>query len=320
MFGRRQTANDAPNFAPPDGSIGGVYAAAVTPHRIEGHEADYGAMLELVDHLAQGGANGICLLGATGEFLHVKQAERIRLVHLAVKRSRVPILAGVSHSTLDGAIELGDEAVGSGAQGLLLMPPHFYRYGPAEITEFYLRFADQVQGGVPLLLYNIPQFSNGIPIDCARELLLSGAYAGIKDSSGDQDYLDALLALKAKHDFTLMIGSDRLLVKGIRAGASGVVSGVASALPELISQLYACVKVNDADGTAYWEQKLNEFIVWIERFPAPVGIKVATAVRGLKVGPPSVPLAPANALLLKDFEIWLQGWLPGTLRPALKAS
>ncbi len=276
-------------------------------------------MLELVDHLAQAGCDGICLLGSTGEFLHIKPAERIRLIHLAVKRSRVPILAGVSHSTLDGAIELADEAVISGARGLLLMPPYFFRYAPPEITEFYLRFADSVDNSVPLLLYHIPQFSNGVPIECARELLSSGLYAGIKDSSGDPDYFDALVALKAEHDFILMCGNDRLLARAVRAGANGVVSGVACAVPELIVQLYSALKRDDPAEIARWQPRLDEFIDWIERFPAPIGVKTATALRGRTCGPPSVPLSRERAAQLEEFQTWFRAWLPSVARTVAKA-
>lgn len=315
MFGRRSTSNEQAQA----GSIGGVYAAAVTPHRREGYEADYGAMLELVDHLAQAGVDGICLLGSTGEFLHIKPAERIRLVHLAVKRSRVPILAGVSHSTLDGAIELADEAVISGAQGLLLMPPYFFRYEAPEITEFYRRFADSVDNSIPLLLYNIPQFSNGVPLECARELLTSGLYAGIKDSSGDQKYFDALAALKAEHDFVLMCGNDRLMAHAVHSGANGAVSGVACAVPEVVVQFYRALKLGDVEKTAHWQRKLDEFIGWIDRFPAPLGVKTATAVRGRTCGPPSVPLAPENSALLEEFQTWFRGWLPSVAPSSVKA-
>src|SRR5260370_38991980 len=120
-----------------------VQPAAVTPQR-KGGEADVAAMLELVDFLAAAGVNGIALLGSTGEFLHLTFDDRVRLVQLAVKRSRVPVLVGVGHSTLDGAIELGREAVSAGAAGLLLMPPYFFRYSQEDIHEFYLQFAATV--------------------------------------------------------------------------------------------------------------------------------------------------------------------------------
>ena len=52
----------------------------------------------------------------------------------------MPLLAGVGHSSLDGAVELGREAVGSGAAGLLLMPPYFFRYNQDDIREIVEMF------------------------------------------------------------------------------------------------------------------------------------------------------------------------------------
>src|SRR5258708_38798235 len=111
----------------PDTPIAGIYVAAVTPQR-KGGEADVAAMLELVDFLAAAGVNGIALLGSTGKFLHLTFDDRVRLVQLAVKRSRVPVLVGVGRSTLDGAIALCRDAVSSAAAGLLLVAPYFFPY------------------------------------------------------------------------------------------------------------------------------------------------------------------------------------------------
>src|SRR5207244_3224539 len=138
----------------PNTPITGIYVAAVTPQR-KSYEADVGAMLELVDFLAAAGVNGIALLGSTGEFLHLAFEDRVRLVQLAVKRSRVPVLVGVGHSTLDGAVGLGREAMKAGAAGLLLMPPYFFRYNQEDIQEFYVQFAGVLGGGARIFLYNI---------------------------------------------------------------------------------------------------------------------------------------------------------------------
>src|SRR5437868_8327922 len=143
-----------------DHSITGVYVAAITPHRKGSDEADLAGMLELVDFLAAAGVNGIAMLGSTGEFLHLTSDGRIRLVQLAVKRSRVPVLVGIGHPTLDGAVVLGREAVSAGAAGLLLMPPYFYRYSQEDIREFYLQFAAILGQTARIFLYNIPFFTN----------------------------------------------------------------------------------------------------------------------------------------------------------------
>lgn len=293
----------------------GVFAAAVTPHRLEGHEADIGAMLELVDFLARSGVQGTVVLGSTGEFPHVKLSERARLVQFAVKRSRVPIMAGISHSTLDGTLELASEAVTSGAAALLLMPPYFFRYDQSDVAEFYRRFAREIgRTDVPMLLYNIPQFTSGIAFETVRELIDSGRYAGIKDSSGDWEYFQQLAALRAQRDFVLFVGSDGIFPQARQAGASGVVSGCACAIPELLVKLDAAILAGDQERTTMLTGLLNEFISWTGRFPTPVAIKVATAVRGLKVGPLAVPLAPEKCQALEEFQSWFKSWFPAILK------
>src|SRR5271156_4719661 len=111
----------------------GVYAALATPRRRESIEADTAALLDYLDVIVRAGVNGLVLFGSTGEFVHFDTTERMRVCSLAIKRSRAPVLVNVSHSTLDGALLLAESACGSGASGLMLMPPYFYRYNDHQI-------------------------------------------------------------------------------------------------------------------------------------------------------------------------------------------
>src|ERR1035438_4908230 len=139
----------------------------------------------MVDFLAAAGVDGICLFGSTGEFINYSFAERQRLLSLAAKRSRVPLIAGVSHSTLSGALQLADDAISAGADALMLMPPYFFRYGQGEVEQFFRTFARETNDAVPILLYNNPAVSTGIGISALRRLFETGRFAGIKDSSAD---------------------------------------------------------------------------------------------------------------------------------------
>ncbi|MGD0364596.1 MAG: dihydrodipicolinate synthase family protein [Bryobacteraceae bacterium] len=286
----------------------GVIAAAVTPHGKRGDEPDIGATLELIDFLCAAGVHGIALLGSTGEFVNLNSDDRVRLVYLAVKRSRVPVLAGVAHSTLDGALALGREACAAGAAGLLLMPPYFFRYGQPEIREFYLKFAE-LNHGVPIYLYNIPAFTSEITSETAIQLLATGRFAGIKDSSGGWDNFQALNRYKRQHPYTLLVGHDGIYAPARRAGADGVVSGVACAVPELLLALERAVMARDDAETARLDQRLHEFLERLGRFPTPVAIKAALAVRGIKTGALPVPLAPATQTALEEFREWFRAWL-----------
>lgn len=297
----------------------GVFASAVTPRRAGSSDADFSGMLELLDFLAAAGLQGVCLFGATGEFFDYDFSERQRMVYLGVKRSRVPVIAGVSHSTLAGAIQLADEAIHSGADGLVLMPPFFFRYSQREIQEFYLQFADATGDAVPILLHNLPHFTSKLEIETVRALLTTGRFAGIKDSSGDWEYFEHLVALKRNHPFALFSAGDRIAESALRAGADGIISGSACAVPELLAGLARAVSVNDEAQAGMLNARLIEFIEWVERFPFPVVIKRAVELRGQKAGPPLIPLAAESLQELAEFSRWFATWLPLTRKAAAHA-
>src|ERR1022692_871588 len=152
-------------------NFGAIHVAAITPHREVGYQSDLGATLELVDFLGSAGVHGIALLGSTGEFANLSLEDRANLVKLAVKRSKVPILAGVTHCTLDGTVTLANQAAEAGAAAILVMPPYFFSYAQTEVREFYLRLSDRMAGAIPILLYNIPFFTTAISMETACELL-----------------------------------------------------------------------------------------------------------------------------------------------------
>lgn len=290
----------------------GVNAAAITPRAADG-ALDLGAALDVVDYLCRAGVNGIALLGATGEFVHLSPDERARLMYMAVKRSRVPVLAGVSHSRLDAAVELAREAWSAGAAGLLVMPPYFYRYRQSEIREFYTRFAAEMPRDAALYIYNLPAFTNVIEPDTAADLLGSGLFAGIKDSSGDAGYFERLRGVGE-----FLVGDDGVYPRVRASGAHGVVSGAACAIPELMVALDRAITTQSA-AAGHLEAYLWEFNGRVDRFPAPVAIRQAVAARGLNVGPLAVPLSAGERRKLDEFAEWFRGWLPRVNREASNA-
>jgi dihydrodipicolinate synthase/N-acetylneuraminate lyase len=299
--------------APRHLELAGVFASAITPRRTDSQDPDFSGLLELLDFLADGGVKGICLFGATGEFLNYSFSERQRLVYLAGKRSRVPLMVGVSHSTLAGSVQLADEAIASGADALILMPPHFYPYSQREIEEFYLQLARETGDAVPILLHNLPECTSELEIDTVRRLIDTGRFSGIKDSSGDWEYFNQLLALKRERPFALFGGADHIAGRALSAGADGAISASACAIPELLVAL--ALAVSSGDQIAL-NTRLQEFVEWVNRFPFPVAIKRAVELRGQKSAPPLTPLAPASTQALKEFSTWFSAWLPTAKKAA----
>lgn len=288
----------------------GVYAAAVTPRRPSGRELDLGASLELVDYLGATGVRGIVLLGATGEFPHLELEERMRLASLATRRSRVPVIVNITHSTLAGSIALAEEAAGAGVAALMLMPPYFYRYDQPEVIQFYTEFADSLRARIPVLLYNIPVFTNPIEPGTAIELLASGRFAGIKDSSGSLEYFAQLKDVCGRQNLPFIVGHDGVFARARSEGAHGVISGVSCVVPELLLALETAASSGDHARRDRLDVRLQEFLGRIDRFPGSTAIREALAVRGITVGPQANPLGPEAARQLAEFREWFQAWLP----------
>jgi 4-hydroxy-tetrahydrodipicolinate synthase len=290
-----------------------VFAAVITPRRAGEIEADLAGLFDLLDFVAARGSGGIALYGSTGEFVHYSLDERARVAGLCVKRSRVPVLVNVSHSTFEGTVFLAEAAADAGASGLLVMPPYYYRYDQEEIEAYYMAVGGAAAKLGPLYLYNIPVFSSPIRATTSVRLLQTGMFAGIKDSSGDPTDFETLSNARTKHPFELFTGSDRIYRQALRAGAAGIVSGVACAVPELIVAIDAAATRADEAKVDALNAHLQEFIDWIDPLPAPVGIRDAAAARGLKPGPHATPLGETALKHLFDFREWFTGWLPRVL-------
>lgn len=293
-------------------SFNGVWIAAVAPRRSNGHEIDLSAALDVIDFAETTPAQGISIMGSTGEFVHYDFEDRQRYLQFVLKRLRKPALPSVAHANIDGSLRLAEIAMDHGAAGVLVMPPYYFRYDAEAIRRFYLEFADQMEDSAPIFLYNIPFFSSPLPVELAEELLGTGRFAGIKDSSGDPAYYQRLLAFRqaSGKPFTMIIGNDVAFTAGRQAGADGVISGVACAIPELICGIEAALRAKDAAQVARLEARLQECLGWLNKYPVPTALKRALKLRGLAMGPDALPMGNSFA----PFDAWFPGFLAAIQR------
>lgn len=301
-------------------SISGVHAAVITPRRAGEVEIDLAAMLDLVDFAASSGAQGVVLFASAGEFVHFTPEERSRYIALAAKRSRVPVIANVSHSTLDAAVAMAEEAAGAGVAAVLIMPAYFYRYPPESVETFCLRFAEQAAKWAPVILHNAPSFTDPIAPEAARRLLATGLFAGINDSSGELAYIEDLLRFSETNPIAVLVGADRIFTAARRAGARGGVSGAAAAAPELMVALDRAIRAGRSAEADRLDARLQEFIDMVRQFPAPFAVREACAVRGFQAGPPAVPPGPELARRCNEFREWFRAWLPAVQKECEEAA
>lgn len=167
------------------GDKGKFYVAALTPCD-KNLKFDDGVYRDMMAYFKDQGADGVVVLGTTGEYPSFAMAERKKVAETALKhKNGLLIIVSPGTPNFPETIELSQHAAANGADGLLIIPPFYYKRPPLEgLTKYFSLIFDQVK--IPISLYHIPGTS-AVPI--TLELLHSleryPNLAGIKDSTGD---------------------------------------------------------------------------------------------------------------------------------------
>jgi 4-hydroxy-tetrahydrodipicolinate synthase len=292
--------------------IAGLFAAVPTPVHDDGR-IDDAAFERVVDLVVEAGVSGICIAGATGEYPHFESADRKALIRRAA--ARLPpgrsLLVGIGAPSMRLAIELGEAAMKAGTRAVLLPMPMFFRYEQQDLKAYCASVSRALRA--PCLLYNLPNFTNGLERSTIVNLLRTEAHiVGIKDSSGDATNLSALAGERGSEPWSLLVGDDRLLLAGLRTGWDGAISGVAGFCPELLVAIHRSASSNQMNEAARLQGLLEELTSRLMIFPAPWGIRIGLAARGYPTGPLPLPVTPDRQQQIADFTAWLQEWLVST--------
>jgi dihydrodipicolinate synthase/N-acetylneuraminate lyase len=294
------------------GTIAGLFPAVVTPIDANGR-IDFSTLDRLIDFLVEAGASGVCLAGATGEYPHFETADRKAVIRRAAKRLPADraLLVGIGGPSMRHTIELGEAAFESGSRAVLLPMPMFFRYEQQDLAAFCAHVSRALRA--PCLLYNLPDFTNGLAPETVLDLLRQEEFiAGIKDSSGQVENLGTFAEARGGQPWTLLVGDDRALRRGLEAGWDGSISGVAGFCPELLIGLYRSFVEGRLDDAARLERLLDELISQMSPFPTPWGIRIGLAARGLDTGPLPLPLTAVRHQQIAAFREWLPAWLVST--------
>src|SRR5579871_3313602 len=208
----------------------GCYVATLTPFDAI-DRLDEGVVRAHTQWLVERGVDGLCPAGTTGEFLYLTAAEKQQVVAATVEsvRGRVPILAGVWALRAAECIALARVAEDTGADGVFLPPPIYYPADDEVIFAHYQAVHNATR--LPVFAYNIPQYAaNAISLACLERLLAEGIIAGIKDSTGNEERVGALVA-KCGPTGVVFAASDSFATQGRKLGADGFISAIANLMP-----------------------------------------------------------------------------------------
>ena len=127
-------------------SFRGVGTALITPFKDDG-ALDEAALQKFVDWQITEGVNFLVPCGTTGENPTLSADEHRRVVEITVKTAngRVPVLAGAGSNATPRAVELAQQAVDLGADGILTITPYYNKPTPDGLRRHFGAQAEAVE-------------------------------------------------------------------------------------------------------------------------------------------------------------------------------
>lgn len=277
-------------------TLEGAFPVLITPMH-DDYEINWEGLKQNIEHFVNKGVAGLVVVGSTGEFVSLTKGERLELTKVAIEQvgGRIPLIVGTAAERTEDAVMYTQHAEAEGADAALLINSYYAHPKDHEVYEQFKEVAQSVQ--FPVMIYNNP-FTSGV--DIGTETILQVArdvenITHIKESSGDISKLRDITR-KGAPDLKTFCGSDDLALESFLVGATGWISVAGNIAPELVTELYECVKENKIEEAWKVYDKLLPLCNFLEGSGKYVQItKRAMDLQGLAGGPTRKPRLPITA-------------------------
>ena len=280
----------------------GVFIPVPTPFRnddvaVDGLRANF-------ERWNQTALAGYVVLGSTGEFPMLSEAERERV--LVTAREAIPrekaFIAGTGMNSTLHTIRQTKRAAEIGADAAIVITPHYFTKGfsQAAQTRHYLAVADA--SPIPILIYNFP-LNTGINLeaDTVARIAQNPNVCGIKDSSGNIPQLAQIIDQTPK-TFHALVGAASALLPGLAIAASGGILALGVISAREFCHVYALAKA----GRWAEAREIASRMMPVDReVPGRYGIgglKAALDLQGFFGGPCRQPLGTPDGDAIEDIK------------------
>jgi len=149
--------------------ITGVVPILITPFDSQGR-IDSDSLQSLIDFNINSGVHGIGVANGS-EIFKLNESERELVTKIVIDHvaGRVPVIINTGAHGTSLAIQYSKLAQEQGADGLMIIPPHFMPVGPKQVAEYYE--AIDLQITIPIFLQDIPQspISPSLALELAKK-------------------------------------------------------------------------------------------------------------------------------------------------------
>lgn len=215
----------------------GIVPPVITVFDSQG-EIDGGRSKKFIQHLIDEGVHGIFVAGSTGESALMNMNQRKEIIDIGVEaaRGKVPLFAGTGHNSTRIAVELSKYAQDAGADGVIVLLPHYPRPTQEGIYNHYQAIAEAVN--IPLFVYNWPgQYGLDIEPATVASLAKDGYIQGIKDTHVDIDHTAEIIRL-TEGKITVWVGFESKILPALCLGADGSVCTIGNIIPREVVEIY----------------------------------------------------------------------------------
>lgn len=271
----------------------GIIPPVITPFSAD-YKLDLPALTRVLAHMLDGGVHGLFMLGTTGEGPSLPYTMRRQVIQRSceVAADSVPVLVSITDTSFEESLQVAAWAAEAGATALVVAPPYYFNMDQQVLEAYLHRIADAAP--LPVLLYNMPGCTK-VPIAPAtvKACISHPNVVGVKDSSGDMEYLRAVQKVcAAQEGIKLFVGPEALLLESLEAGAHGGVSGGANLYPQLYVELFDAFQKGDL-RTARERQQVILNVVEHVYAGAPSSMQVT---KGLKAAMAMLEICESDCL------------------------
>ena len=239
--------------------LNGIITPLVTP-LIDNDTLDVEGLERLIEHVIAGGVHGIFVLGTTGEAQSLSFSLREEMIRQTSKilKGRLPLLVGISDTSLADSVRLSYSAAEYGADAVVSAAPYYFAAAQPELIDFYEALIPKIP--LPIYLYNIPIHTKvSFAPSTLYRLSENEKVIGFKDSSANGTYLQSIIyTMREKKDFSIFVGPEEMTAEAVLMGASGGVSGGANMFPKLYVDLYNAAKAKDIETVRKLQRKVMQ--------------------------------------------------------------
>lgn len=262
----------------------GIMPALVTPLN-EDEQFVSRPLEQLLERVYAAGSHGVYVCGQTGEGLQLSADVRTAATEVAVRNSPrgKQVIVHVGAWRTAEAVALARHAARAGANAVSSLPPSS-AYSFAEVRAYYKAIASA--SDLPVLVYYFPEFSRAVTkLEQILELCSIPNVVGLKFT--DFDFYGLSLISRSGH--VIFNGRDEALAAGLLMGASGGIGSFYNLIPELFVEVWDSARTGDYARARSVQDRINDFITAVLRFPLLAAIKMLLTWSGIACGPAVAP-------------------------------